>query len=116
MLLALAARTLPAEPPLESAVSKPAVIRSVTVSGTRRPVALATQVGQPYNAAVISRDVRTLWNMGRFEDVRAEIRGAAVIFHVVESRQVLGRKMLTGTGNGVADVGARATEPVSSRE
>ena len=99
MLLALAALSPFGEPPVESSVSKPSIIRSVSVSGTLRPVALATQVGQPYNAAFISRDVRTLWNTGRFEDVRVEANGGAVVFHVVETRQFLLQKMLIEPSN-----------------
>lgn len=75
------------------------MIRSVTVEGTRLPVALATQVGQPYNAAAISQDVRTLWNTGRFEDVRVEVEGTAVVFRGVERRQFLVRKMLIEPSN-----------------
>jgi hypothetical protein len=50
-------------------------------------VKLATQVGQPYDAATVSQDVRTLWSIGRFSDVRAETEeeedGVDVVFHVV---------------------------------
>jgi hypothetical protein len=63
------------------------------------PVALATQVGWPYNAAVISQDVRTLWKTGRFEDVRVEANGGAVVFHVVETRQYLLQKVLMEPSN-----------------
>ena len=49
-------------------------------------VKLATQVGQRYDAAAVERDVRTLWDLGRFSDVRAETRGDVngvdVVFHV----------------------------------
>jgi len=51
-------------------------------------VKLATQVGRPYDAAAVAEDVRTLWNIGRFSDVRAETEededGVDVIFHVVK--------------------------------
>ncbi|HLK22008.1 MAG TPA: POTRA domain-containing protein [Bryobacteraceae bacterium] len=93
-LFYFATRMLIAKPPLESSVSQPAVVRSVSVSGSRMQVALTTQVGRPYNAADVSRDVRTLWNTGRFEDVRAEVVGEDVRFRVVEARRYLLRKML----------------------
>jgi hypothetical protein len=50
-------------------------------------VNLATQVGQPYNAATVATDVKTLWSIGRFSDVRVETvpdgDGVDVRFHVV---------------------------------
>ena len=49
-------------------------------------VKLATQVGQTYDAASIAKDVRTLWDLGRFSDVRVETEqdddGVDVAFHV----------------------------------
>ena len=60
------------------------LIRSVSVPGTQLEVKLATQVGAPYDAAAVARDVKTLWSTGRFRDVRAEVRssedGADVVF------------------------------------
>ena len=53
---------------------------------------LATQVGHPYSAAAIEKDVRRLWSSGRFEDIRVETApapgGTAVIFQVVEKPQL----------------------------
>ena len=50
-------------------------------------VKLATQVGQPYDDAAVAEDVRTLWALGRFSDIRAEAEedddGVDVTFHVV---------------------------------
>ena len=44
---------------------------------------LATQVGQPYDAATVEKDVRYLWSLGRFDDVRVEEpEPGALIFHV----------------------------------
>ena len=64
-----------------------ALVRNVSVSGTQMDVKLATQVGRPYDAAAVSKDIRTLWEIGRFSDVRAEAEqhddGVDVIFHVV---------------------------------
>ena len=64
-----------------------ALVRSVSIPGTQMDVKLATQVGQPYDEGAVARDVRTLWNLGRFSDVRAEAEededGVDVVFHVV---------------------------------
>ena len=48
------------------------LIRSVSFAGVEPDVKLATHVGAPYDAVSISRDVRTLWSIGRFRDVRVE--------------------------------------------
>jgi hypothetical protein len=84
-------------------VSTTLTVQSVIVDGTRRPVPLATQVGQPFNARVIEQDVRQLWNTGRFEDIRVESAphedGTAVIFHFVEARQFLVHKVLIEPSN-----------------
>ena len=48
------------------------LVRSVSVPGTNLQVNLATQVGAPYDADAIGRDVRYLWSLGRFEDIRVE--------------------------------------------
>src|SRR2546430_11444246 len=45
---------------------------ALPISGTRLDVHLASQVGRPYDAADVARDVRYLWNTGRFDDVRVE--------------------------------------------
>jgi len=49
-------------------------------------VNLATQVGRPYDAATIDRDVKTLWSLGKFHDIRVETvnseAGADVVFRV----------------------------------
>lgn len=58
------------------------VVESVEVKGADLHVALETQVGQPYDEAAVQRDVRHLWGLGRFDDVRAEVSGAAVRFVV----------------------------------
>jgi hypothetical protein len=67
------------------------LIHSVSVPGTTLDVNLATQVGAPYDAAVIDRDVRTLWRLGRFHDIRVETvqggEGADVVFHVTPEPQ-----------------------------
>ena len=74
---------------LVCAGSAPPVIKSVTLRGTLLKVNLTTQVGQPYNADTIDRDVHQLWSTGRFGDIRVETGqqadGTDVIFDVVEA-------------------------------
>ena len=67
------------------------LIHSVSVPGTTLEVNLATQVGQPYDAATIDRDVKTLWTLGKFHDISVETvnseEGADVVFHVTREPQ-----------------------------
>src|SRR5712692_4958508 len=89
-ILHLASLVFAGEPPA-SVVGAPLVVKSVAVLGTNLHVNLATQVGGLYDAGAIGKDVRQLWSTGRFVDIRVEAaeepEGAAVVFHVVESRQ-----------------------------
>src|ERR1700686_2935752 len=55
---------------LRAALMASTLVRSVSVPGTNLQVNLATQVGAPYDADAIARDVRYLWSLGRFEDIR----------------------------------------------
>jgi hypothetical protein len=57
---------------LAAALFASTLVRSVSVPGTNLQVNLATQVGAPYDADAIARDVRYLWSLGRFEDIRVE--------------------------------------------
>jgi hypothetical protein len=74
---------------LVSAESEAPVVKSVILRGTLLKVALATQVGQQYNADTIDRDVHRLWSTGRFGDIRVRTAqqrdGTDVIFDVVEA-------------------------------
>lgn len=69
---------------LVSSVFASEVVTSVGVPGSNLQVKLATQVGQPYDAKTIQKDVRYLWGLGRFEDIRVETAqqdaGLAVVF------------------------------------
>ncbi len=60
------------------------LVTSVSVPGSNLQVNLATQVGQPYDAATIDKDLHYLWNLGRFDDIRVETSkqddGVAVVF------------------------------------
>ncbi len=47
-------------------------VRSVAVPGAGFDVKLATQVGRPYDSRSVERDVRYLWSLGRYDDVRVE--------------------------------------------
>jgi hypothetical protein len=59
------------------------MIHSVTVPGTHLHVKLATQVGQPYDSRTVAKDVRYLWSLGRFDDVRVEApEPGALVFRV----------------------------------
>lgn len=62
----------------------PPSVVSVTVPGTSLQVNLATQVGRPYDAKTVEKDVRYLWGLGRFDDIRVEAarhaEGVAVVF------------------------------------
>src|SRR5437016_780079 len=69
----------------EAATSSLPIIESVTLCGTRLKVDFATQVGHPYDAALVQQDLRRLWNTGRFDDIRVEREGSEIIFHVVET-------------------------------
>jgi outer membrane protein insertion porin family len=48
------------------------ILTSVSVPGTDLAVKLTSQVGQPYDEQKVTQDVRYLWNLGRFDDVRVE--------------------------------------------
>lgn len=59
------------------------LVNSVTVPGTGLHVKLATQVGRPYDARAVEKDVRWLWSLGRFDDVRVEEPApGALVFRV----------------------------------
>jgi len=67
------------------------LIHSVTLPGAVSGVDLATQVGRPYDSAAVAKDVRTLWKLGRFQDIRVETierpEGADIIFHATPEPQ-----------------------------
>jgi outer membrane protein insertion porin family len=71
---------------LTALANEPLVVESVAVTGADLHVNLETQVGRPYDAAAVERDVRYLWALGRFDDVRVEMTmqptGAAIRFAV----------------------------------
>jgi hypothetical protein len=59
------------------------ILTSVSVPGTDLAVKLASQVGQPYDGQKVTQDVRYLWNLGRFDDVRVEEpEPGALVFRV----------------------------------
>jgi hypothetical protein len=66
------------------------ILHSVTVPGTNLDVRLSSQVGTPYNAETVEKDVRYLWSLDRFDDVRVEEpEPGALVFHVTPKRRVL---------------------------
>jgi len=70
----------------------PLVVKSVAVPGTGLAVKLATQVGRTYDAGAVAKDVRYLWGLGRFEDIRVEASGdadgMAVVFHAKPAQRL----------------------------
>lgn len=71
---------------------EPLVVESVVVTGAPVHVNLETQVGRTYDAAAVTRDVRYLWGLGRFDDVRVQMseRGSAAdVRFAVRPKQVL---------------------------
>src|SRR5690348_13751380 len=74
------------------------IVQSVLVRGTHRFVDLATQVGQPFNAETIRKDVRALWGTGRFADIQADAEhgpaGASVLFRLTEAPERRLRKVI----------------------
>jgi outer membrane protein assembly factor BamA len=48
------------------------LVQSVTVAGTGLEVKLGTQVGRPFDTRIVEQDVRYLWNLDRFDDIRVE--------------------------------------------
>jgi len=60
------------------------LVTSVEVPGSNLQVKLATQVGHPFDAQTIGKDMRYLWSLGRFDDIRVETAeredGVAVVF------------------------------------
>jgi outer membrane protein insertion porin family len=88
------------KPPAAQAPAQPSgqVIQAVDFRGLRRVpqdsmrAIISTKAGDPYNPQGLSRDLRTLYNTGRFDDVTAETEtgrtGIIVTFVVVERRVV----------------------------
>src|SRR5713101_4355336 len=48
------------------------LVQSVTVAGTGLEVNLGTQVGRPFDNRTVAEDVRSLWSLDRFDDIRVE--------------------------------------------
>src|SRR5262249_50282849 len=69
------------------------LITSVSVPGTTLEVNLATQVGQPYDAGMVQKDVHYLWSLGKFDDVQVEETehpdGVGLVFHVKQAARPL---------------------------
>src|SRR3954453_12976660 len=66
------------------------IIHSVSVPGTQLDVKLATQVGRPYDSATVQKDVRYLWSLGRFHDIRVEEpEPGALVFRVRHKPRLL---------------------------
>jgi outer membrane protein assembly factor BamA len=77
--------------------NEPLVVERVTVTGADIHVNLQTQVGRLYDASAIEQDVRYLWGLGRFDDVRVEMAedsgGATVHFAVAPKPRMVLREI-----------------------
>ncbi|MEX2260451.1 MAG: POTRA domain-containing protein [Bryobacteraceae bacterium] len=66
-------------------------ISFVEVQGSAFPAQLESRAGEPYDPSVIQKDVKRLWETGRFEDIQVETEeepeGTAVVFRVVEKQR-----------------------------
>lgn len=73
------------------------LVSSVSVPGTTLEVSLATQVGQPYDEETVRKDVKYLWNLGRFDDVRVEEqregKDVSLVFRVTPKPRVVLREV-----------------------
>ena len=79
------------------AEESPPVVTSVEVPGTSLEVKLATQVGQPYDEQTVRKDVKFLWDLGRFDDVKVEERrdggDLSLVFRVTPKPRVVLREV-----------------------
>lgn len=73
-------------------------VQSVEIAGPHPTVDLETKAGEPLDPARIERDVKHLWAVGRFEDVRVESleepAGVRVTFHVTPKPPVRLRNLV----------------------
>ena len=99
----------------EAATSSPPVIESVTLRGTHLKVDFATQVGHPYDAALVQQDLHRLWNTGRFDDIRVEREGSEVIFHVVENPKLSLHKLVIEPSTTGLQLGLAEGTPLDAR-
>ncbi len=66
------------------------ILTSVSVPGTDLAVKLSSQVGQPYDERKVTADVRYLWNLGRFDDIRVEEpEPGRLVFHAQPKPKLL---------------------------
>src|SRR5215831_1008578 len=66
------------------------ILHSVTVPGTQLDVKLSSHVGEPYNAETVAKDVKYLWSLGRFDDIRVEEPDpGALVFHVTPKKRYI---------------------------
>lgn len=101
-LFPFAAQTLEAQQPRENPQTKYVIERLDLVGnrsiGTKMILArISSRPGKPYSVGVARRDVRNLWNMQLFDDVRLEIEdspdlpnGKIVVF-IVQERPIISR-------------------------
>jgi Surface antigen variable number repeat len=96
-ILFTAAGIVPAPEPGIADRSTTERIDEVSIRGSSLPWDFETRAGTELDPGTVSKDVRALWNSGRFKDVRAILENTpgrqAVIFDVVEKRKLFLRKV-----------------------
>ena len=91
-----------------AAAQTPAVIVDIRIEGTTEVEhsqlvsRLASTIGAPLDAAKITQDISTIFDLSLFQDVRAEVeelpgKGYVLIFSVVEKPRIASLRMLGGT-------------------
>jgi len=102
-----------------------AVVQAVNVEGTRRiepdaiRAVIGTKVGEPFSQARIAEDVRRIYGLGFFHDVRVEVSrapgGGASVLYVVEENPVIRQVSITGNQElGADDIKEKLTVTVGS--
>ncbi|MEX2207557.1 MAG: outer membrane protein assembly factor BamA [Myxococcota bacterium] len=102
-----------------------AVVQDVLVEGTRRiepdaiKAVIGTKVGEAFEQGRISEDVRRIYGLGFFHDVRVDVaraaNGGAVVTYVVEENPVIRQVSITGNEElGSDDIKEKLTVTVGS--
>ena len=101
------------------------VVQEIQVSGTRRiepdaiKAVIGTKVGEPLDAARLAEDVRRIYGLGFFHDVRVEVgaaaNGGALVTYVVDENPVIRQVSITGNEElGSDDIKEKLTVTVGS--
>ena len=101
------------------------VVQEVVVTGTRRiepdaiKAVIGTKVGEPFSEERLAEDVRRIYALGFFHDVRVEVgaatNGGAQVTYVVEENPVIRQVSITGNEElGSDDIKEKLTVTVGS--